>query len=163
MGMAIKGDNADVEYYFGDGDKIVVLAYSLPFLFIFVLLLLLFLIVWCYVPWEDVNKTIKESPRWQANIFAAVVLCGMFCIYTFIMDVVSWVTESDVNSLPSYYKQITDFVLLTKVCIFFYMLFFVFVIVEAFTIEVVRKKFDLEESIKDVLKVKESQVGELNV
>ena len=140
MGMAIRGSNAEVNYYVEDGDKIVAVAYSLPFFLVLLLLMIIFPIVWCCVPWEEVEKPIKASPRWQANIVATLLLCGMFCIYTFIMDIVSWVRENDVNSLPSYYKEIKHFVNLTRAYFFLYSLFFIILILEAIVCKIIYDK-----------------------
>ena len=122
MGMAVGERNAKVNYYVGDGDAIVVAAYLIPFIVTFVCLVAGLCTICCScAPVEEVEKSVRGSPRLQANIVAALLLCGIFSIYTFVLDMRSLVIECK-KDLPSYYKEVNGFAKISNVLAFIYII-----------------------------------------
>ena len=142
MGMAVRGRNAKVRYYVGDGDVIVALAYSLPFFVILVAFILFFVVTCFFTPLSKLEESIKDDPKRQANTAAALLLCVAFSIYSFALDVVSWDIESKRNDLPSYYKQLKHFVNITYACTIFYFLVLIIALV-LILFEVIRILYSL--------------------
>lgn len=120
MGVAVREKNAKVGYYLDKGDHLINIAYSVPFFLILVVLIIVSLIVlfgsW---PLETIEKSIIENPRKQANMVSLVLICVLFSIYTFALDMTSLHVEMN-RGLPSYYKPIKHFVKLNTTCAFFY-------------------------------------------
>ena len=126
LGVAVQHDSAQIDFYLDSaGEGLIISAYIVPFCIVFIALLTTFFIVWCNTSLEDLEKSIKSSPPFQANIVAAVLLCGVMTVFTFGLDVKSCVVDFS-EPLPPYYDRRTEAVIFTifSVIIYFPVLLF---------------------------------------
>ena len=125
MGMAVEGRKARINYFVGNGEAIIAAAYILPFVVVFLVLLLIPIGICCCCcsTLDKAEKAIKASHQLLANTVAVTLVCLIFTIYTFVLDIIAWVRESQTDELPSYYMKINDFVIITRVPMFIYLIF----------------------------------------
>ena len=126
MGVAVEGSKAKIKYYVGNGEAIIAAAYIVPFILVLLALLLILIGLCCSSTLEKAEKVIKASPRLQANTVAVTSVCLIFIFYTFVLDIIAWVRECQTDELPSYYMKINDFVNITRVYMFLYLIFLPF-------------------------------------
>lgn len=126
LGVAVQRDSAQIDFYLDSaGEGLIISAYIVPFCIVFIALLATIFTVWCNTSLEDLEKSIKASPPFQANIVAAVLLCGVVTVFTFGLDVKSCVVDFN-EPLPPYYDRRTEAVIFTifSVIIYFPVLLF---------------------------------------
>lgn len=121
MGKSVNKDS-EIKYYLGDGKKIILAAYGIPFCFTFVILLIMFYLV-LHASLDELETLIKGSPLFQANVIAAMFLCVIITAYTIIFDIRSWYIEQKLYDLPTYYDQEKPFVNMMNA---FFILYFIF-------------------------------------
>ena len=136
LGVAVQRDSAQIDFYLDSaGEGLIISAYIVPFCIVFIALLATIFTVWCNTSLEDLEKSIKSSPPFQANIVAAVLLCGVVTVFTFGLDVKSCVVDFN-EPLPPYYDRRTEAVIFTIFSVIIYFPVFLFgiflIISEAF-------------------------------
>ena len=57
--------------------------------------------VWCCVSLDKIVLVMNEKDSLQPNIVAAIILCAIVSVFTFILDVVSCVKDYSNKDLPS--------------------------------------------------------------
>ena len=126
VGMAVRHDDHDLDYYFNHGDSLVAAIYGVIFFITFIgFLFILFLFVWYPDFVERLRKIRRVRLQFQANMIASSLVCVVITIYITVLDVLSINLDYNQRELPDYYYRRDDFTILNIIvlCIYALVLF----------------------------------------
>ena len=106
------------------GDRLIDAAYIVPFLVVWAGIMAALFMVWCCVSLDKIVLVMNEKDSLQPNIVAAIILCAIVSVFTFILDVVSCVKDYSNKDLPSYYDRRMEFIGITIFLLILYSIFF---------------------------------------
>ena len=119
-GQSINKDT-EIKYFLGDGKKVILAAYGLPFCFSIIIVVIVFILV-LRSSLDETETLVKGSTLFQANIIAAILMCVIITVYTVTFDIRSWDIEQSMYDLPTYYEQEIEFVDMMNAFFFVYFL-----------------------------------------